>query len=425
MKRRAKGLIVYLIVTVLIAQYNPISLTYADTQSEAESKKKALEDEQSSKQADLDAYENQKSQQQEYLQSMDAQLTEVSSRIYELEVQSEKKEKEIKATQIKLDEAEVSIVEQYEDMKLRIKFMYENGNTEYLNLLLSSDSIADFLNRAEYVTKITEYDKNMLTIMRETKETIEVSKAKLVEDNEKLTALKSEQEDKQTTLIALIDQKKSDLEATNSKISGTAADLSSLDAEIEAQESEIQRIEAERKKREAEAEKARQASILAAQKTSAFASASTDPAADNNTGSEPSASAGSGSYQWPLPSQYRTRTSSFGYRTDPFGSGQQVYHCGDDYPAPAGTPIYAVADGTVESSQYSSGTGNCVVIYHGNGLSSVYMHASVLIANAGQTVKKGEVIALVGTTGPSTGNHLHISFRLNGQWVDPKIYIGG
>lgn len=422
MKKSLKGFVALMLAVMMIIVHNGQAVSlYADQKSEAQSKKAQLEKEQSSKEAELAAQKAEKSKTEKYISEIDGQLTDVSTKIYELDTKLEEKRKEIKKTEKKLKEAEEDIKVQYADMKKRIKFMYENGNTQYLNMLLSSDSIADFLNKAEYVSKITEYDRNMLYKMEDTKNVIETAKVKLEKDNETLVALKEEQQTKQSSLETLLAQKENQLAKTVANINKTAADISSLSAQKQQEENrlaEIERIEAERRKREQEEESRRQASVYAAQQQGNSQGGSVSPPSK-------SPSAGNGKYIWPLPSQYRTRTSSFGYRPDPFGSGATVYHCGDDYPAPAGTPIYAVADGTVDSSQYSSGTGNCVVIYHGNGLSSIYMHASVLIARAGQTVKQGDVIALVGTTGPSTGNHLHISFRLNGQWVDPKNYIGG
>jgi len=394
MKKRFNVIIGLLLAAVLISQYSFLIFTYADTKSEAESKKQTLEEEQSIEQEKLDTFEEQKAKTQEYIEIMDAQLTELSAAIYDLTLQSEEKQIEIEKTQKKLETAEVSIKDQYADMKLRIKFLYENGNTEYLDMLFGSENIADFLNRAEYVAKITQYDHNMLTKMQETKETIENAKSKLEEDNNQLLTYKAEHKEKQDKLSELMEQKQTELAKISDDIESTEANISALDIEIQAEEeilANILKIEADR-------------------------------ASD---GIEPSNKAGSGSFIWPLPAQYKKRTSTFGYRSDPFGSGKTEGHCGDDYSAPSGTPIYAVADGVVDSSGYSGSAGNCVVIYHGNGLSSVYMHASVLIAKAGQTVKQGDVIALVGTTGRSTGPHLHISFRLNGNWVDPKNYIGG
>lgn len=426
-KRRKLQLVMGLLLTtaITVTQFQP---AYASKKSEAESRKAEYESMKESLEAEQEGLQEQRTALQQYTWEIDEKLTDSSTKIYELKTQISEKQKEIDATQKKLEESEVSIAQQYEDMKLRIQFMYEKGNSQFMSMLLSADSISDFLNKAEYVSQITDYDRKMLDKLEETKNNIETAKAELVAGKEKLVNLKKDQEERQAELEKLLAEKEKELEKTDSKISKTADSIYSVASQIQTEEdnlAEIERIEQQR--REAEAQRAREESIsafIAAQQGGSSNSGGTTVQYDHINTDEGSYS-GNGSYIWPLPSQYRTRSSTFGYRNDPWGSGSTVYHCGDDYPAPAGTPIYAVADGTVDSSGYSSSTGNCVVLYHGNGLSSIYMHASVLLVSAGQTVKQGDVIALVGTTGPSTGNHLHISFRLNGNWVDPKNYIGG
>ena len=135
-------------------------------------------------------------------------------------------------------------------------------------------------------------------------------------------------------------------------------------------------------------------------------------------------SSASGEYIFPLPSGATScRSSLYGPRIHPI-SGEQQFHSGDDYPAAAGTPVYAVASGTVAEAGYHNSMGNYVKINHGNGVQSVYMHASKLFVSTGDKVSKGDVIMAVGTTGSSTGNHLHITFYNNGSLDSPSNYIG-
>ncbi len=384
---------------------------YADEKAEAQSRKAEYEAEKQSLEAKQEELKEQRNALQQYTWEIDSQLTDVSTEIYQLTESIADKQKEIEKTQKELEESEASIKEQYHDMSMRIQFMYEKGDQQFLSMLLSADSFSDFLNRAEYVSQITEYDRKMLDKLEETNNAIIKAKEDLEAGKAKLEKLKSEQEEEQKQLEKLLAQKQKELEATDGKLYETSENLYSVAAQIQAEEdnlAEIERIEEQRRQAEAAA------------KSSGYGNTTVQWDHINTDGSY----VGDGTFIWPLPSSYHNRSSNFGYRNDPFGGGGTTWHCGDDYPAPAGTPIYAVADGTVDSSGYSSSTGNCVVLYHGNGLSSIYMHASVLLCSAGQTVKQGDVIALVGTTGPSTGNHLHISFRLNGNWVDPKNYIG-
>lgn len=128
-----------------------------------------------------------------------------------------------------------------------------------------------------------------------------------------------------------------------------------------------------------------------------------------------------GKWRWPLDG-YTTISSDYGWRSDPF-SGATTLHNGIDFPAPSGTNIHAVADGTVTWANYSTTAGNWTGIAHGNGITSVYMHQSVLLVAPGTKVKKGDVIGLVGTTGSSTGNHLHLGVQKNGKYVNPWDYL--
>ena len=130
-------------------------------------------------------------------------------------------------------------------------------------------------------------------------------------------------------------------------------------------------------------------------------------------------SASANSMIWPLPTQYHRLSTEYGV-ADAFGNPG---HCGVDFPAPSGTPVYAAADGTVLEAGFASSMGNYVKIDHGGGICTVYMHASRLTSSAGQKVKAGDKIMEVGTTGPSTGNHLHFSVMKNGAFVNPHPYF--
>ena len=129
-----------------------------------------------------------------------------------------------------------------------------------------------------------------------------------------------------------------------------------------------------------------------------------------------------GMFKWPAPS-YTKITSEFGNRMHPT-LGVEKFHNGIDMAAPGGSPILAAYDGNVVAADYSNSMGNYIMIDHGDGLYTIYMHASALYVSKGSFVTKGQNIAAVGTTGRSTGNHLHFSVRLNGSYVNPRSYLG-
>ena len=405
----------------------------ADTKSEAQSKKAQAEAEKASVQAELKEFDTLKGNAQEKLDAIDKELTDVATKVQELKKKCSAKKTEIAKTQKKLKKAEASEKEQYKDMKLRIQFMYENGQTEYASMLLSASSITDFLNKAEYISKITDYDTKMLKKYQETKRLIATSKEKLEKDYAKLKKLQSEQEAKMENLQTLSKKKTAEISAINRKITKGKNKVAGYDASIASSDNILKEIAVaeaaqrqERESREAAEEASRQA---AAQAAASNNSGSSSNNSSNNSSSNSSSSSNSGNssggafndtpsnagsssagFTWPLPGAYHSMSTEYGV-SDAFGNPG---HCGVDYPAPSGTPIYAVSDGTVTMASFTSGTGNCVIINHGNGLESVYMHLSAYNSSAGQRVSKGQVIGYVGTTGPSTGNHLHMSFRLNG-----------
>ena len=275
-------------------------------------------------------------------------------------------------------------------MKLRIQFMYENGQDSYLEMLLSSGSVAEFLNSAEYIAQIQSYDREKLDVYEQTVLDITEMEAQLEQDYKDLETLKATVETEKENVAALMRQKEVELAGIEADISDALDEEEYYKAEIQAQEeliAEIKRIEAER---------------LAAGDS------------DNPYNG--------GAFTWPVPSSYRV-TSDYGPRVSPT-AGASSNHKGIDIGAPYGSNIVAAADGKVTTVKYSSSAGNYVMLSHGGGLYTVYMHCSSTAVTVGQEVAAGDVIAYVGSTGISTGNHLHFGVSLNGSYVSPWNYLG-
>lgn len=381
-----------------------------------------LEDQKSDVQGIIAGLEQDKKKIEDNIVTLDAELSTISEELYETEKELASVEKKITKNEKKLDEAQKSITEQYGSMKLRIQFMYENGNQEMISLILSSENIGDFLNKAEYISELSTYDRKMLDKMVETKNTIEKTQKTLVEQKNTLTVLKQDQEKQKSDIETLVAAKQKEIQAYDSKIAANEAALDELDTAIGNQQEVIAEMERIEEERRIEAQK----KAAEAQKKAAAngGSGNSNSSANTNVPSEGVAvgSANSGGYVWPLPG-YTAISSGFGYRSDPF-TGKQTYHSGIDLPAPSGTPIVAAAAGEVAWANYSSTAGNWVGIDHGNGVYTVYMHMSALLTSTGQSVSAGQTIGLVGTTGSSTGNHLHFSVRLNGAYTNPLNYVG-
>ena len=322
---------------------------------------------------------------------LNQQLIDISARITDLENQLTAKSEDIQETKDELAGAKEREAQQYADMKVRIQFMYENGQTSYLEALLSSRNISEFLNSADYIAQIQSYDRQKLTEYQDTVESIVNLEAQLEQEYTDLEALKSTVESNKATVAAMMRQKESELADISGDIEDAQSDADYYAAEIQAQEELIAAI------KRAEAEKAA-------------------------AGVEEHPYTG-GVFRWPCPSSTRV-TSDYGTRVSPM-SGASSNHKGIDIGASAGADIIAAADGTVTAASYSSAAGNYVMIDHGGGLYTVYMHASSLLVSPGQTVSAGDVIAKVGSTGISTGSHLHFGVSLNGSYVSPWSYLGG
>lgn len=358
---------------------------------EAEKEKEALEEElEAAKQAVADLKES-KGNVEEKLAALNTRLMNISERITALEGQLEEKNRDISETQEELEEAKQVQAQQYEDMKLRIQFMYENSQTTYLQLLLEAKDITSLLNSVEYISEIQRYDRRKLEEYTEMVEYIAGVEAQLEQDYEELQEMKASVEEEKASVAALMKQKETELANIASNIMDAQSEADYYAAEIQAQEeliAEIKRIEAEK----------------------AAAGKQNHP----YTG---------GVFTWPCPSSTRI-TSDYGVRTSPT-SGASTNHKGIDIGADGGADIVAAAAGMVTSAAYSSAAGNYVMIDHGGGLYTVYMHASALLVSPGQEVSAGQVIAKVGSTGISTGNHLHFGVSLNGSYVSPWSYLGG
>lgn len=362
---------------------------------------------------------DQKAAAQAQQQQLAAQLDGIVTRMQETNAQIDQKAAEIEQAEEDLVNAKVDEDRQYQNMKKRIRFMYENGDSEMIEILLTSKSISDMLNKAEYITKISEYDRKMLNEFKAVVEDVQNREAMLREDYAKLGALQEELGRQEKEVQTLLDSK--------------GVEISNLESAIGSKAAEIQRLVAKAK---AEEEARRQAE-LAAQQQQQQQQKPQKPSGGNGSGntgntgntggtgssggsSEPSGGGGNPSgirFTHPCPSGHLT--SGFGYR-----DFDNSFHKGVDFgTSGAAVPTYAAAAGRVLIAGWSNSAGNWVVISHGNGLVTKYMHHSSLSVSAGQTVSRGQQLGLTGNTGNSAGVHLHFQVEVNGQAVNPFNYL--
>ena len=327
-----------------------------------------------------------------YVTQLDNELSGIQAKIEQYNTLITEKEQQIADTTDDLNAAIKQQEEQYEAMKKRIKFMYERGDTFYLEMLFSASGLSDMVNKADYIEALSQYDRNKLDEYVEIIEMVQLCKDELEAEKEVLDEAKLAVEAEEANVSSLIQEKEAQIYAVSADISSKEAAIKEYEAMIAQQNEEIAALEkavAEEKAR-LEAENARKYN--------------------------------GGMFAWPCPSFTRI-SDEYGNRIHPI-LGVQQFHNGLDMAAPGGSAILAAYDGDVVAAAYSSSMGNYIMIDHGSGLYTIYMHCSALYVSKGQAVTKGQNIAAVGSTGRSTGNHLHFSVRLNGNYVSPWNYLG-
>ncbi len=375
--------------------------SYATKTEMEEAKKKAssLEEEKKDIETAINELKGLENDAASYIKNLDTSLDSLNKQVNALQSQMSAKEVELKAASEDLEAAKETVSRQYSNMKLRIQYMYEKGETSYIDLLLKSGDLTQLFNRAEYISSIAAYDRRMLENYKGSKEEVEQREQILLAEREELATFQAATTLKQQEVENLINKKNADLAIYQKQISDGRNSLDELNQDIVNQEKHIKNMEAEIRKKEEEARKA-------AQKTGKT----------YNT-----VAIGNIKFIWPCPSSSRI-TSGFGDRDSPT-EGASTNHKGMDVSASTGSGIVAAASGTVTISTYSYSAGNYIMIHHGGGVYTVYMHCSELLVSAGQEVSQGQVIAKVGSTGYSTGPHLHFGIRVDGSYVNPAKYV--
>lgn len=374
---------------------------------DATKKKDSLESQLKKVEKQMAALKEKSEDTQEYLDSLDGQLADLSKQLVSVENSLTQTEKELQETQEALKEAETIKDNQYEDMKKRIKFMYENGDAAYLEMILEAEDFTDMLNKADYVKAISEYDRTMMVEFQNTVDGIAEKEAQIEKQYKEIEALKESVEAQKKTVESVTKEKEKEMDNLSDEIAASKEKKEEYEAELAAQEALIAKLEAEALRKAEEERKKAQAAQNAA--------------GSNDNSSSNTGTTSSTGWTWPLPGHSRI-TSEYGTRMHPT-LGYMKFHNGIDVGAPTGTPIVAPKDGTVIAAAYNATMGNYIMIDHGNGIITIYMHCSSLAVSSGKKVSIGQTIAYVGSTGRSTGPHLHFGVRVNGEYVSPWKYV--
>ena len=387
-----------------------IGTVKADELSEAREKKAEASQKKKEAQGKLKELKVAKDDTIKVIEQLDKEITGYQEKISILTDKRNTVQAEAAVTENSLQTAYIAEVNQYDSMKERIQFAYENGDAEYIDALLSIKDYSSVTNQAEYVDKVSVYDQKQLNELLEIEKDIAEYKGALEESLVQIEDLKTEAEGEKAALQVMQNGKQEALAEYNAEISDTEYDIAQLE-----------KLEAEQDAQIAAIEKQAAARRAAAEQAAAAAAASGSASATNATPVTVPPSYGGGQFTWPLPGYY-SMGSGFGPRVAPT-AGASTFHKGVDIGCPQGTPIVSAADGVVSYAGYFGGGGNAIIVDHGGGLSTVYMHMSAFAVGAGTNVSAGTVIGYAGSTGVSTGPHLHFAVRVNGAYVDPMGYL--
>ena len=400
LKKKTKKLLAFAMALVMtmsvMLSYMSVS-AFAVTQSEIDalkSQKSQLSSQKSSLQSTINSLQSQQSDQIALKNALDEKNAITVKQILNLNEQIELHTQLIEQKTEEVDAAQKVADAQLEKYKVRVRAMEESGRYSYFEVLLGASSIGEFLSLIDDIGDIMRSDKELEEAYRQSVEDLKAVKAEYEE-------AKAEMEDSKAELVALKAQQEKDIaEATaviaslQSDISSNSSVLNELSAQESALNSEIQKKVAELNKQQEEQKK-------------------------NDSGNSGGSTTGTGNLVWPSYCTYIT--SRQGPRTHPV-TGEYKNHGGTDIGASYGSAIYAADSGTVvySSDGWNGGWGNYVMIDHGNGMQTLYAHMSSRAVSAGQTVSRGQTIGYVGSTGMSTGPHLHFEMYINGSRIDPQ-----
>lgn len=330
---------------------------------------------------ELENVQSDLSQNLQQVQKLDEKISESEKEIEELNTKILELQTSIDEVQAKLEIAEGNYKNQKEILDSRLIAVYESSDTYYLDVILNSKSVSDFLSSYFLITELATQDTELLEDMQTKKEEIELSKEKLEKAKEQIGTIKSNK----TKTAKVLENTKVVRESFINKLSE--------------QEKQIQQQIDEYNQRFAQIN----AEILQIAR---------DGIDTQYIGGE---------LAWPVPG-YTRISSQYGMRTHPI-TGVYKLHTGVDISAPMGANFIAANDGIVTKAEYNSAYGNMVIIDHGGGVSTLYAHGSEILVQVGQIVKRGDNILKVGSTGYSTGPHAHFEVRLNGVVTNPLPYI--
>lgn len=393
-------------LSAVIFAVNAVS---AKTINELKQQSQGIKNQISDAKSQLSSVISQKEDTQSEIRRLDNELADVQAQLDRLIAELEETSQRLDLTTEELEKATTQKKEQYETLKQRVRIMYENGTAGYLETLLDAKDMSDFLQRMEYTNRIMEYDRHLLESFEKVETLISTSVDRIEQDKARLEVLQKETEDEQELL--------------NTKIAEKNELVKKLDSSEETYRDQIAELESQDADIQAMIKKKQAAAAAAAQPSRDRSSARSSGGYSSYQPSNVVYASNGANFMYPVPaySGY-TPNSGYGYRSSPISGGSE-FHTGLDLKATLNTDVVAAESGTVIYAGWRGGYGNCVIIDHGGGISTLYAHNNALCVTNGQSVAKGQVISKAGTTGYSTGVHLHFEVRINGAHTNPTPYI--
>lgn len=372
---------ILIIVTLLISTLG-VS-TFAAELSDLQEQQTQVQANQDMATSQLQAVQEELTENLQQIQELNTNITQYETEINEYNTQIVTLQDDITKTEAEIKKAEDNYNSQKKLLDDRLVTMYQAGTTEYLDVVLSSKTITEFLSNYYLLSILADSNVDFLDTIEQQKQIIEDEKKKLEEQKKQIDTAKEEKE-------------KASIILQNTKVMKDTYTSQLTDQEKQIQ-SEIDAYQAQLNQLEAEIQEITADSLVI------------NP---NYIGGE---------MLWPVPG-YTKLSSTFKMRVHPI-TGVYKLHSGIDIPAPTGTNFLAANDGVVVKAGYNTAYGNMVMIDHGGGVSTLYAHGDKIMVTLGQTVKKGDVVLQVGETGYATGPHAHFEVRINGTPVDPLPYV--
>lgn len=415
-------------LAILMLSSQPVAASGLEAaRSKAVQKKSSIRSNMAGTQSKISQTKGQVAAVQAEMSALDAQITRVNIKIDQLNGEMQKLQAEIAKTKAELEAAKAELLEKKDLYAKRLRAMYIANDRGYLDILLDSTDATSLIGNARMIRSIATSDRELIDEINAKVKEIEEKQALLAEQEKQLAQKQQQARIERSNLEAANAQKAGYMNSLMNNLSAYEAQYDAMLRESDAIESQIANLdlsiqkakqeEAARLAKQRAAQQVRRQKASAPRARTAESSASADVV---QYGAKATPEARTGELYWPVPGHHRI-TSPFGYRIHPILKYRK-FHTGVDIGAPNGTPVVSAASGTVIASRFMGGYGNCVMIDHG-GKVTVYGHLSSRAVSPGQSVSAGETIGYVGSTGMSTGAHLHFEVRVNGAVQNPLNYL--